>query len=270
MNQIKTISELEELLKVVEGKKPLTNCYLFGDELNSLISLGYLYYQISGFNLFLFKCRNEGDFFELYYYINEENLPIKIDQKAPIVLEIPYRGSPKFPQRELDYLMKCGFELHINRDLMFLNRPNLSQKEVSVINCSVKLFDDVSHTHLVFNSIKETFDFFTGDILSLEEVKQSIQNKEVLAIYSCDSLAGFLRYYIKNKVSWIGHIVIFDEFAGKGLGKLLVYEYLKHQFAKGIQTFQHWVVSDNNTALKLYDYFGFKKMNKSSISLIKK
>lgn len=270
MNQIESVHELEKLLKVVEGKKTLTNCYFFGNELVSLVHQGLLYYQSAGENLFLFKSKFGSEFFEMYYYIADEHLHVEIKHETPIVLEIPYRGNLKYPNREIDYLHKCGFATHINRDLMFLNKPDLTKKEVSINNCLVKLLEDVSYTELIVESIKKTFDYYTGDVMSYEEVKQSVDNKEVLAIYLGNSLAGFLRFYFKNNVSWIGHIILFDEFAGKGLGKVLVYEYLKYQIKRDIYSFQHWVVSENNAALKLYEYFGFSKMNKSSISLIKK
>ena len=269
MKRIKSRTELKELLDLVEGKKKLSNCYLFFDDLASIVDQSCLYYKVLGNNLFLFKDRLGGQFFEMHYFICDEHYLLDVEHTAPLVIEIPYRGKLKYPKTEVDILVQSGFSVHINRDLMILNKPNFNEKKIVIDNCHVKLLEEIEYALLVTAKIKKTFDFFTGDIVSLEDVQKSIVNKEVLAIYSRNSLAGFLRFYVKNKVSWIGHIVVFDEFAGSGLGKLLVQEYLKHQMDKAIQSFHHWVVSENIAAHKLYEYFGFTKMNKSSISLIK-
>jgi ribosomal protein S18 acetylase RimI-like enzyme len=270
MNLIKSVNELEQLLQGIEGKKPLTNCYFYGNEFASLIKQDLLYYQTIGSNLFLFKSKLVGQYFDMYYYIVDDQFTSHFKYDVPIVLEIPYRGSIKFPHIEVDFLIKCGFSMHINRDLMFLNKPDLSQIKLSAKDAIVKILDDESIVDVITTSITETFDYYTGDILPTNKVKESLENKEILGVYMGDSLAGFLRFYTKNKISWIGHIAVFDEFAGKGLGKVLVYEYLKHQIVNDIHSFQHWVVSTNTAALRLYEYFCFAKMNKCSISLLNK
>lgn len=269
MIKIKSFSELKKLL-VHGGNSSLSNNYLFPNELTKLIDNGRLYYINYGNNLFLLKSRFDDDFFEVYYFINDEQIKYDFKLKLPLVIEIPFRGNTNFPQQDVDYLLKLDFKLHIKRDLFVLNALNFSFKEVFVLNSKVDILKDISYAVMITDIIKYTFDYYTGDILTVNEVTNAIINNEILVVYQGDYFAGFLRYYIKNKVSWIGHIVVLDEFSGKGLGKQLVYEYLNYQKLKGIHTFQHWVVSDNSQARKLYEYFGFSKMNKSSISLIKK
>jgi len=269
MNLIKSVSNLQWLLNRVNAKKPLTNCYLYGNDFSKLVIDGLLYYQNDGENLFIFKKNSNFLFFEIYFYLVEERCLSEIKCTQPLVAEIPYRGSFKFPHREINILTKYGFSQHINRDLFFLNKPDLSNVNLSTSNFKTVILNDKDLAVVLASKILESFDYYTGDVLSTSDLSNSIENCEILALYRDDVIAGFLRFYLKNNVSWIGHIVVLNGFEGQGLGKLLVFDYLRHQTENGINYFQHWVVSTNYAAIKLYEYFGFKKMNKSSISLLK-
>jgi ribosomal protein S18 acetylase RimI-like enzyme len=269
MNLIKSVSNLQWLLNSVNAKKSLTNCYLYGNDFSKLVVDGLLYYQHDGENLFIFKKNTNLSFFEMYFYFVEEECLTEIKCPQPVVVEIPYRSSFKYPQIEIDILTKCGFSKHINRDLFFLDKPDLSNINLLFTNFKTVIINDKDLAGILATIILESFDYYTGDVLSTSDLRKSIENGEILALYQDDVFAGFLRFYLKNNVSWIGHIVVLNGFGGQGLGKLLVYDYLRHQTAKGINYFQHWVVSTNYAAIKLYEHFGFKKMNKNSISLIK-
>lgn len=270
MKLIDSEDKLNFLLSTFEGKKYYTNSYFFGNQLLELVKNENLYYIFEDSNLIILIQKNSIEYFELYYYLQDLSKTPTIDTNAPIVMEIPYRGNKFYPNLEVDYWCLSGFKMHINRDLMSLVSNNF---ESIVLNSETlfqtQIIDDLKYSFLLCNAIKHTFDYYTGDILSVTEVEKAINNKEIIGVFQEKNLAGFLRFYEKNSVSWIGHIIIFPEFMGKGAGKILVKNYLKIQSRKGIKLFQHWVVSDNVAAHKLYENLGFKKINKSSISLLK-
>lgn len=269
MKKINSFSELSGILELFEGHKYFTNAYFFGDELNRLIQSGILYFDLSDKNLLLYKYLAEAGCFEVYYYITDTSSTVNIPNDAQFVMEIPYRSND-FPSAIVAFWEKSGFEKHINRDLLGLIRPNVSEIVLPNPEFEYKLFDNLNLANLIYDSIKSTFDNYTGDILSIDEVISSLKNQEIVAAFEGEKLAGFIRFYTKNKVSWIGHLVVLPEYNGKGIGKSLVAHYLKIRSEQGFANFQQWVISDNVNALKLYSHFGFKPNNKSSISLLKK
>lgn len=269
MRKIDSIIALNTRLELLEGSKFSTNAYFFHDELISLINSKSLYFQSFGTNLLIYKYVKELGFFEVYYYIKDIVFPIDIVDNEVFVMEIPYRGIRNFPSEIVEFWQKSGFVAHINRDLFGLVRPDTSEFVLPNPEFEYTFVDNLNSVDLIFESIKNTFDKFTGDILTRDEVVSALNNNEIVGAYKNAKLAGFIRFYAKNKVSWIGHLVVLPSYMGKGIGKSLVAHYLKIRSEQGFTIFQQWVVSDNTAALKLYSYFGFKSTNKSSISLLK-
>lgn len=269
MKKISEVLELSGILEPFEGHKYITNAYFFGNELTRLIQSEVLFSESFGNNLLLYKYLEEADCFEVYYYIKDCAASITISHSAKFVIEIPYR-SYDFPLPVIEFWQKSGFDKHINRDLLGLIRPNVSELVIPNSEFEYKLVNNLNLANLICDSIKCTFDNYTGDILTLDEVVDSLKNQEIAGAFKDGELAGFIRFYTKSKVSWIGHLVVLSEYKGKGIGKSLVAYYLKLRSEQGFANFQQWVISNNENALKLYSYFGFKPNNKSSISLLKK
>lgn len=270
MQIIDSISTLNNKLALFEGSSYTTNAYFFQEEINFLIESKALYYDLYDSNLLLYKHRQELGFFEVYYYLKDVLSPFKIANDEPFVMEIPYRGVKNYPSKIIEFWQNSGFVTHINRDLLGLIKPNRDNFNLSNPQFDYKFVDKSESIAIVYESIKKTFDTFTGDILSLNEVISALNNKEIIGSYKNQKLTGFIRFYTKNKVSWIGHLVVLPNYMGQGIGKSLVAKYLELRCDQGFNNFQQWVVSNNDAALKLYSHFGFKSTNKCSISLIKK
>lgn len=269
MKRIESVSALNNILEHFEGTKTITNAYFFENELNKLISSRLLYFQLYGNNLLIYKYIKDLDFFKVYFYLKDISSPIDIVENDVLVMEIPYRGSKNYPISIVDFWNNSGFNTHINRDLLGLIRPDITNFSLPNPKFEYLFIDNINLARLIYESIRNAFDKFTGDILSISEVISAIQNKEIIGAFKKGELAGFIRFYSKNKVSWIGHLVVLPKHMGKGVGKSLVTHYLATRSSQGFINFQQWVVSNNEAALKLYSYFGFKSINKSSISLLK-
>lgn len=269
MKKIESLEELNSILKVFEGLKYDTNAYFFEKELLRLIHHNKLFFKSYDKNLLLYVYNDEVNFYEVYYYIKDRSIPVNILDNSSFVMEIPYRGAKNFPIALVEYWNKSGFENHINRDLLGLNKPDVNSFIFSTSDIDYLIIDDIEQVGNIYNSIRDTFDLYTGDILTIDEVRVSIENKEIVGAYKDGNLAGFIKFYEKNKVSWIGHLVVFPEYGGNGIGKNLVGYYLTLRTRQGFNNFQQWVISNNKAALKLYNNFGFKFTNKNSISLLK-
>lgn len=269
MKKIDSIEELNSILKSFEGFKFHTNSYFFEQELIRLIDSQQLFYERFSDNLILYIYKKDFNFYELFYYLKDLNGPMGISCNSSIVMEIPYRGAKNFPKIVVDYWNNSGFVNHINRDLLGLTKPIISNFSVLNSNIVYLTIDNLDEAEIVYTSIRDTFDLFTGDMLTINEIKVSIEKKEIIGAYKNGTLTGFIKFYDKNKVSWIGHLVVLPKYGGEGIGKDLVAYYLKFRTEQGFTNFQQWVISDNAAALKLYSNFGFKFTNKNSISLLK-
>lgn len=269
MKKINSLDQFNSILNSFEGVKFYTNAYFFEEELIRLIDSQQLFFEEFSDNLLLYLYKEDLNFYQLFYYLKDLNDPIDILNNSSIVMEIPYRGAKNFPAVVVEFWNKSGFKKHINRDLLGLNKPQLSDFNDCNSTIIYSVIDDLDQAEIIYNSIRNTFDLFTGDMLTIDEITISIEKKEIVGAYKDGVLTGFIKFYDKNKVSWIGHLVVLPEYGGKGIGKSLVAYYLKTRTEQGFSNFQQWVISDNHAALKLYSNFGFKFTNKNSISLLK-
>ena len=117
--------------------------------------------------------------------------------------------------------------------------------------------------------IENTFDKYTGDILTLDEVKSFVNNRNIICAYFEGNLCGILQFEIKNNVVWLGHIAVSSEFRGHGIANALVNAYIVNNAKNPNTRYQLWVIQDNTKAKTLYNKFGFIYGNKSSASMLK-
>lgn len=269
MKKVDSIGTLGKLLEPFDGIQCYSNSYFFEEELKKLIDSNLLYFQLRGTNLLLFRYNKHLSFFDVFYYLKDNTSAINLVDNRLFVMEIPYRGEKNYPLSIVEFWENSGFKKHINRNLYVLNTATAPEVSKTVNGIDYLIINNVDLSIEILNALTISFDAYTGDILSLDEVRRSIENREIIGAFKNGELAGFLRSYGKKKVSWIGHLAVLPSFEGNGIGSGLVSHYLKKRIDEGFVNFQHWVVSNNHAAIKLYSKFGFVLMNKSSISLIK-
>ncbi|MFY0672416.1 MAG: GNAT family N-acetyltransferase [Bacteroidia bacterium] len=270
MVELNSEEELDRLLTPFVKGEYISNSYFLKDGYLELIKKGVLYYHIQEENLVLLEKRLQGEFYELFFFISNLDKPVKLNSSVPLVMEIPYRGKKFYPLKELSYWELSGFSEHIKRGLFSAQAKNITLSNSFLWNeIDYSIISDATEASVILNQIEKSFDKFTGDMLEVEDVLHSIENGEIVGAYHNDELAGFLKFYNKKNISWIGHVVIISKFRGKGIGKQMMEYYLRHQIQSGIKVFQQWVVEDNLPALKLYEGFGFKYINKNTVSLLK-
>jgi ribosomal protein S18 acetylase RimI-like enzyme len=117
--------------------------------------------------------------------------------------------------------------------------------------------------------LRNSLDMYTGDLLSMDEIKHYVSNRNVLIALYNNETAGVLQFEVKNKIVWLGHIAIDEKFRGKGIANELVKKYIQDNQIVFNTKYQLWVIQDNEAAVKLYRKFGFVYGNKSSTSLLK-
>lgn len=126
--------------------------------------------------------------------------------------------------------------------------------------------EEINFTKILF---EQTLDKYTGDILSYQEVLGFSQKKQIVLAYYNEEPAGALQFDIKNSIVWLGHIVVANEFRGKGVANELVKAYIKDNVEDENTRYQLWVIQNNIGAVNLYHKFGFVYGNKSTASMLK-
>ncbi len=270
MQQVQTIDEAIELMEQFGGNQALSNNYMLQDELAAHIDSGQLFYLQQAQNAaFLLKKRG---FYRLYYYLNVLSQPFEIVTGEPVVQEILYRGERHFPEKEVGFWKENGFQEHLGRDCYFAKPTEVAafaEDTFLETQISIESLHQAAHLEEARQMIEDYLDPYTGDILSLTEVQQYAQRNELFGVFAEGQLAGILQAEFKQKTYWLGHMVVKAAYRGRKLSTLL----LKHYFRQGLQLdcrqFQLWVINNNNSALSLYQKYGFQYLNKSTISLLK-
>lgn len=268
---INSHQQLEDLLEAYSASFKWSNNYMLLEELKVYLQAEKLFLlQKSMESLVLLVQRDS--FYRLYYQTNllEEIQSFAIDQA--VVQELIYRGPKFYPQEEVEAWRQLGFEVHMGRDNYFLNSKGLvsADLEDSEDLSWVKPIEGEADLLKADEMIRTYLDRYTGDILSMEELRGFSADGDLLGIYVENKLAGLVQGEFKNKVYWLGHMVVDKDYRGQRLSTKLLKAYLLKGLSLNCLQFQLWVLRDNEPALGLYKKYGFKYLNKSTISLLKK
>lgn len=268
MNPVRDLAFLEELLGEFLNEAPFTNNYMLLEEMEKHIAKSGLFYQREEQGLVLLVDRQ--DFFRAYYYLKSLDHSFPLQHNRPVVQELIYRGPKHFPTEEVDFWLQQGFTKHLGRDAYFLKASA----------CDTTVFDEQKLADLRYLSssehllqaeqmIRSHLDPYTGDMLSLEDLAVFAARQELYGLFEGERLMAVLQAELKNKVYWLGHMVVDGAYRGRGLSKILLHAYLRDGLSRQCRQFQLWVIDDNAPALGLYQGHGFSYLNKSTLSLLK-
>jgi ribosomal protein S18 acetylase RimI-like enzyme len=270
MERIDSLPRLDELFKQFFRKETLTNNYILVQDYEQYIEEERLWFASEGDNTFFFL-KKDG-FFRLYYFLNDEDNLYTVPISIPVVLEILFRGNKRYPEREVGFWKNTGFEKHLRRDCYFLKASDaveLVEQDISVPGFTIKKATSSQECKYAKQLIDANLDVYTGDILSMKEIKDFASEGNIYIAYQNDSPCGILQSKLKNKVFWLDHIVVDESYRGLGISKVLIDYYLQEGVIKDCAKFQLWVISDNLPAVNLYKKYQFRYLNKSTISMLK-
>ncbi len=263
---VNNINFLEKIIVEHTFTETLSNNYILSQEFNKYIREEKIFYFKENSNLYLF-IKKRG-FYRLYYLIN--NIFAQHDfSNLQIVLEIVYRGKKNFPLEDIKFWKKNGFKNHLTRDCYFLKTTSSISNNNKVEGVKIELPKNKEEMLFIKKLIDENLDLYTGDRLSLQEIENFAARELIFCAYKNDILCGMLQADLRNKIFWLGHIVVHQDFRGIGLANLLVDYYFQQGIKLQVRQFQLWVIDGNIPAVNLYKNRGFTYLNKSIHSLLK-
>ena len=267
MKKIDSVAELSALIERYSIRGTITNNYLLTDTYSQLVKDGNMFWIEGQKNACILHEKSE--FYQLYYFINDVNEKIDINSHKPVTMEILYRGNLQRPDSIQAYWECNGFKPHITRDSMMATYEQLILPADKNPDIEIKFAKSGFESNYAKELIDSTFDKYTGDILTSEEINTLAANNNILCAYWMGDICGILQFEIKNNVVWIGHIAVSSNFRGKGVAQELVNEYIIRNVVNPKTRYQLWVIQDNSNARALYNKFGFVYANKSSASMLK-
>lgn len=267
VNPVLNTEELEKIIGESFLKNCYTNNYLLPDFYNKSIAQKKLLFQRNGANTILLV--DKDTFFQVYFYLNDMNEPLRISLQKPAVMEILYRGSAGRPENLIEYWCGCDFTEHLTRDNLIISGRRMnyySEINEDVICSFTGTRDEIFFTHeLLVNSL----DNYTGNILSIEDLYNYAEKGRIIFAYWKGEIAGALQFDIRNNIAWLDHISVAPAYRGQRIAKQLVNTFISANSIDPDMKFSLWVRKDNVSALNLYAKFGFSYANKSTVSLVK-
>jgi len=267
MTYIKQLKELNELMECFFIKGTLTNCFFLADAFYKYMENNTLSYVFCGKNLVLLL--DKTDFCQLYFYLNDLSTGVDLSIDKPVVMEILYRGEKNKPLDLIKYWSEQGFNHHLLRDNMVASFDSLSLPPVSTSNLVLDYVSSSEEALFTEKLLSNSLDFYTGDLLSIDEIYHFVTNRNIsIAMYN-NEMAGVLQFEIRNKIVWLSHIAVVEKYRGKGIANELIRKYILDNNTESNTKYQLWVIRDNIPAVKLYRKFGFINGNKSTLAMLK-
>lgn len=267
MKLIRDIETLNGLLQKYFLRNTTTNNYVLSDAYKKHIANQCLFYVTTDHNACILV--KKFDYYQLFYYINDHNELMINDLNNAVFMEILYRGEDQRPAEIISYWEKCDFKQHLTRNILIANKEQLSFKSGIASNIKIKYAETEKEIIFTKELIENSFDKYTGDILTFNEVKFFAEKRNIICAYLDGNLGGILQFEIKNNIIWLGHIAVSQKYRGFGIATALVKAYITDNDLHPNGRYQLWVIKDNVTAYALYKKFGFVYGNKSSASMLK-
>ena len=264
---VKSKELLDELLREHFIKGTHTNNYLLASMYEEAIQEGRLYYDEQGTNAGIFV--ENPEFFRLYFFLNDLSTPFLLSAPKPVTMEMIYRGEEKRPTDLLEYWEQNGFQTHLTRDQLFVLKSQIHWQEGLNTAIEIRKGSRLEEAEFAHKLLEASLDLYTGDHMQLEEVREYLEQGNLLIAYSEEQMCGALQLETKNTGIWLGHVAVDSSYRGKGIAKMLVYAYLSTPEATEKTRFQLWVRQDNEAAYGLYRNFGFKYAGRSTVSMLK-
>ena len=265
LKKIESFSRYQEIVDLYNQKGCWSNDYL-QSEAESLIKRGLLFEFSGDSNAFLFV--QKDGFFRVYYYVND---PTEITpfEGGEFVTEILFRGFQGEPEAQIEYLLLCGFQRHLTRDLMiakYVDFIDVVRDPGLLIRDAISL-DEVRWAAELFNSV---FDKWSGDYIPPSDYERLLGTKAILLVKDAQgNLLGAFESGVEKNVNWLRHFAITESARGHGVGKALLNAVIEKGHLDEKSRYMLWVQHQNEIAVKMYENKGFKYAGKSSLSMIK-
>lgn len=266
IEKIENFEQYKLLIAEYNLKGVATNNYLLPQDVIRYISDGFLHFVKTEHNLAILVDR--GNCLRVYYHILDFEDQFDLSEERKYAIEILYRGSSCFPEKEVLFWETLGFHRNVIRDYYLGKIQDLVMQEVPE-DVDVSIAKDISDVRFAVSLFNTSFDQYTGDYIQDTEIPEIVQKGSVSVARIDGQLVGACHAYEKNKVIYLGHLAVLDCYKGKKIGRVLMQEMINRLKSGENTRYSLWVQRENTAAVTLYQKLGYIYSNKSTISLLK-
>lgn len=250
---MKRINDIDEFSSLASAKKHrYTNCYLFLDGINALISEGVLYYESVPSGVLFYS--DTGSAYDIYYYLSSCEPFAFASKDKPVQMEMASRVGNTVHTDMLALWQSLGFKLRAE---------SLQMQRVFDRNTDFPLPDNGA-VYATPENMESIFGLWRDDMLidvrsNESEYLSDIAASRIITIPGNGSgVRAVLHMEARSGYMLLDRIVVSENYRGQGLMARL----LDFAFAQGIQSgryqFRLWVLKQNTVAQKAYKKRGFE------------
>ena len=269
MEQLTGIQQYHDIVERYRRPGCLTNDYL-QTRAGALIADGLLSADCHEQNAYLLERKDVC--WRLYYYLNDLTVatPINTPDGRPAVVEILYRGEEHFPNDEVAFLERMGFERNLVRDQYAAVYKDLTTTIGKTGDVVVRLAGELDEVAWACDLFNEVFDPYSGDFIPEADLPQLLHNGQIIvALDQQGTKLGALHQTVERNVAWISHVAVLPAARGRHVGKSLLDAFIEGNHTSDKSRYMLWVQQQNAPAVAMYRNRGFRYLNKSTLSLIK-
>lgn len=256
MERVEQFEALAPRLSAQMKRGVVTNNFLSREDYDREIALGLLVRETEGC---LELLRRRQDYYVLNFYLQPGAAPSLPPVDLPVVLELVWRprdaAATAAAAKQFETL---GFVRQFSRKRWQRQpEPWLSSGQVR--------FAGIDDASAVLSLMERSFDHFGGCIPAQDMLARDLSERQVLAAWDEDGLAGLLHFQRGRAASEIRHLAVRPDCRKQGLASALLGAYL--QETQG-QKSQVWARQGNVPAERFYEKYAYRPDGWESVVLL--
>lgn len=251
---------LQKNLKIILaslGKATLSNCYFSYKEIEKKCNSNQI--DVIAEEHIVILIEKKETFHRLYYFLDGVDVSDSIWMKIRKNLLSYELLSAERVERSQECLMP---EVLVNlkfRSYKTYIRLSFVNKGTSEYEIHTDIgFATEEDVNAVYELFRCTFDDVSDTLATKEELLEFVNKKQIIKISEQREIAGVLLFEDKGVKSYIRMLCVDAPYRNKGIGYELVKEYFNiHR--QNTKLFYLWVDADNQSAINLYNHFGYTR-----------
>jgi ribosomal protein S18 acetylase RimI-like enzyme len=258
----------ECLRKVKAGARQFTtNLFPSREKIAAWVESGQLFFSEAPGTLWVF--RKNSDLFHLFFAsADPDSLEASMNRSdvfcdATMVVDVI--GKPAGAVVMASRFAAVGFERIASLERMAMLRSAVELKNDLTSKVADAVPNDVES---ILDLLQSNFDKYVDQLPGRDDVKATIEKRNILTLRIGDRIAGFLYFEITGYSAVVRYWFVDSAFRDRGTGSLLIRAFLDR--CMGVTRVLLWVNSTNRNAIEKYRHYGFVRENLVDYVMIKR
>jgi GNAT superfamily N-acetyltransferase len=257
MEKIQNYSQIKLFIDKIKSYKEgyLTNFYWGEKKCNDLIKNDLLY--TINHEKCIFLLSKDFDFYHLNFISTDtKQLSFSLKEVVTQYPDLTFVSDILGTIPNISHLTEIFEEAKFKKYKKLIRLNNLNQlfmeKEDDIKQTDYASLDQA---YQIKNLLELYFDKYSEQLPLIEEIKEWINQKQILIVNDNDKIIGFIIFDINGLTSIIRYWFVHPDFRNKKLGSVLIKSYFYE--CKNTKRKLLWVIEDNDNAIVRYKHYGY-------------